>query len=573
MVIINEKADEASSPTSLQLVDLWLRHREIRWLYRTFTAFVLFAGSFFIWLAIDKFLYSAARLESAALPLGFGVLAVFVGLGLSTFARVLSRSAEQSESSKIPVEVKANLENLGEEDFEEYDRVRRIRAEKARLDFERNLRSSVVLKDLRAHNIVLFPETRWQLQPRVNVLLGRNGYGKSLILRALAGLLQRDEEATQSVLGKERDARLELSLDRDGEEVWVQRDTPRFVRSIGKVPVLAIPDSRFFDRSKEVVASVDNLDPATADMTLYGAHHFLHQKPYGQVIQSLLYEICFDYLEHDDRRFERPVFAFLEDCVERLTHSRFEFHSIDRAGRTGFQIQVRTEGNEQPVPIQYASQGTLSVLAMFGLIRSYLISLSGNQDAESVAEQPGIVLIDEADAHLHPIWQQKMITVLKDLFPEVQFIVSAHSPLFVAGCWGGEVAVLRESTAENRASGFQIEQLSRDFVGATSAELYRTIFEIEELDDTYLEYSTKASIRGQHSKRLNELGERRLEGDLSPAEKDEMERLIEDNRRIDHALKVNEERRLESEREIEILKLESRVRELETRLDERDLEG
>jgi energy-coupling factor transporter ATP-binding protein EcfA2 len=42
---------------------------------------------------------------------------------------------------------------------------------------------------------------------------------------------------------------------------------------------------------------------------------------------------------------------------------------------------------------------------------------------------PGVVLIDEVDAHLHPTWQQHIGFWLTSRFPEMQFIVTTHSPL------------------------------------------------------------------------------------------------------------------------------------------------
>lgn len=42
---------------------------------------------------------------------------------------------------------------------------------------------------------------------------------------------------------------------------------------------------------------------------------------------------------------------------------------------------------------------------------------------------PGVVLIDEVDAHLHPTWQQRIGFWLTKRFPEMQFIVTTHSPL------------------------------------------------------------------------------------------------------------------------------------------------
>lgn len=46
-------------------------------------------------------------------------------------------------------------------------------------------------------------------------------------------------------------------------------------------------------------------------------------------------------------------------------------------------------------------------------------------------EIKGIVLIDEIEQHLHPNWQVKIMTLLQESFPGIQFIATTHSPLVV----------------------------------------------------------------------------------------------------------------------------------------------
>lgn len=46
----------------------------------------------------------------------------------------------------------------------------------------------------------------------------------------------------------------------------------------------------------------------------------------------------------------------------------------------------------------------------------------------SVLDLPAIALIDEVDLHLHPVWQQIILTDLMRTFPCTQFIVTTHSP-------------------------------------------------------------------------------------------------------------------------------------------------
>jgi predicted ATP-binding protein involved in virulence len=48
------------------------------------------------------------------------------------------------------------------------------------------------------------------------------------------------------------------------------------------------------------------------------------------------------------------------------------------------------------------------------------------------SQTSGIVMIDEVDLHLHPKWQAKVLPALGGLFPQVQFLVTTHSPTIVA---------------------------------------------------------------------------------------------------------------------------------------------
>ena len=44
---------------------------------------------------------------------------------------------------------------------------------------------------------------------------------------------------------------------------------------------------------------------------------------------------------------------------------------------------------------------------------------------------PGVILIDEIDLHLHPQWQQTILSDLNAIFPNIQFVVSSHAPAVI----------------------------------------------------------------------------------------------------------------------------------------------
>lgn len=64
--------------------------------------------------------------------------------------------------------------------------------------------------------------------------------------------------------------------------------------------------------------------------------------------------------------------------------------------------------------------------------------------------RPGLLLLDEIDAYLHPSWQRRLLPALKQALPHTQIIVTSHSPFVISSCSGSVVHVLK-SDSEGRA--------------------------------------------------------------------------------------------------------------------------
>jgi len=68
-------------------------------------------------------------------------------------------------------------------------------------------------------------------------------------------------------------------------------------------------------------------------------------------------------------------------------------------------------------------------------------------------KRPGILLLDEIDTHLHPLWQRRLLPAMRAALPDVQIIVTSHSPFVISSCPGSRVHVLdidERGTAHNR---------------------------------------------------------------------------------------------------------------------------
>jgi len=84
-------------------------------------------------------------------------------------------------------------------------------------------------------------------------------------------------------------------------------------------------------------------------------------------------------------------------------------------------------------------------------------------EKEVVTRTPGVILIDEIDLHLHPIWQRSIVEDLKRTFPNIQFIVTTHSPFVIQSLEEGELRRLQaQDDDEEVASDYFINKSIED---------------------------------------------------------------------------------------------------------------
>ncbi len=103
------------------------------------------------------------------------------------------------------------------------------------------------------------------------------------------------------------------------------------------------------------------------------------------------------------------------------------------------EIMVGTPNGE--IYYEYLSSGFKSCLSIiFGIIKD--IEYRFKEPGVKVDEFDGVVLIDELELHLHPEWQARMSRILVEVFPNVQFIASTHSPHIIQAANPEEIIAL-----------------------------------------------------------------------------------------------------------------------------------
>lgn len=91
------------------------------------------------------------------------------------------------------------------------------------------------------------------------------------------------------------------------------------------------------------------------------------------------------------------------------------------------------------LPWTVLSDGYRNIIALIADLAYRCVTLNPHLKAKAVSETEGVVLIDELDLHLHPKWQKKIISDLKKTFPNLQFIVTTHSPFIVQSATADEI--------------------------------------------------------------------------------------------------------------------------------------
>lgn len=101
-----------------------------------------------------------------------------------------------------------------------------------------------------------------------------------------------------------------------------------------------------------------------------------------------------------------------------------EFESIHVVRKPRLAMQVTKSGKKYNV--SQLSDGEKVLMAMLGDLARRLAIANPESDKPLMGE--GVVLIDEIELHMHPTWQRKILSILKNTFPNVQFIITTHSP-------------------------------------------------------------------------------------------------------------------------------------------------
>lgn len=342
--------------------------------------------------------------------------------------------------------------------------------------------SATRLQHVHLKSIGLFRDLRVDFEPGWTVLLGSNGGGKSTILRAVVLALagERDHRsqsaASRLLRNGEQKGSIELgiggatmtcTLDRDNTKVRFQSPQTTLLEA-GQLLVLGFPALRGVSMaSMRGPTSAPAANPSADDVaplllgTVDGRMDNLQQWVVNTALRS---EVA------PKGREAQMLNTFQQVLSDIVPGGGLSYKRVDRT--TWHVILTDRDGETR---FDSVSQGMSAILNWVGVLLQRLYDVyPKSRKPESEA---AIVLVDEIDAHLHPDWQRRLVSLCRKHFENVQFIVSTHSPMLAGSVAARELRVVERDEVSGQVT---CRQPSVDMSGQKAEDiLVSPLFSLE----------------------------------------------------------------------------------------------
>ena len=167
-------------------------------------------------------------------------------------------------------------------------------------------------------------------------------------------------------------------------------------------------------------------------LRIRNTHIFDKESAFEKAIESKIdFRTFFEWfryqedLENQIRVRENPEYMDVAlNSVKNAVYMMLENVSNLRIERNPLAMKVDKGGIS--LRVEQLSDGEKCTIALFGDLARRLSLANPNSNNPLLGS--GVVLIDEIELHMHPSWQRKILPMLRKCFPNIQFIVTTHSP-------------------------------------------------------------------------------------------------------------------------------------------------
>jgi predicted ATP-binding protein involved in virulence len=335
------------------------------------------------------------------------------------------------------------------------------------------------LTKLKLENIGGFKEFDLNFHEKLTVLIGKNGTGKTTILRSIALLFDMaldtllefvNKPSSERILfAKSNDSHISIDLCIDGKTLSLKYDNigagsfysllqdlhnsqqhlPLFIY----YPAYNAPvgDIEFSDLKLE-----NNIFAAYISACQEGVFDFNRFFAWFKWQENIKREVGFNKKYESVRKAIYKVISDEQNTFDNL-------HVTWQKNPNG---DLCIEKNGTLLNINQLSAGEKMLMILVAdLARRLIIA---NPTSDNPLQQDGVVLIDEIDLHLHPSWQRAIVPNLMKIFSNCQFIVTTHSPQIISHVKPESIFILRENSISHpeESYGKNTDRILEDLMDA-----------------------------------------------------------------------------------------------------------
>ncbi len=401
------------------------------------------------------------------------------------------------------------------------------------------------LKRVEIENYRAIEELALPLHPDLTVLHGANGHGKTSVLSAIAKglgsipMLLPDVSGIGFLMTDRRKLQpLRVSLTTVDEISW-DRQVQGERRKTSSRRYLKTSSQRYLKEAISAIVEADREEAKPIDLPIvafydtdraaFDAPHrrrgFKTEFPRYAALEGALaprtnfreFFKWFYALENEELREKnerrdwdyqlkemRAVRTAIERMVSRVSDPRIRLRPLR------FVVSMESEAGEtEELALDQLSGGYRIMLALAADLARRMAQ--GNPHLRNPLQSEAIVLIDEVDLHLHPAWQQHVLTGLARTFPNTQFVVSTHSPQVLTTVHpehivqlyreNGRIAAGRPSAPTYGAEAGSVLEAVMNVRERPSAEYNEFVKKLEEymrlVDDGHGRSGKAMSLRGE----------------------------------------------------------------------------
>ena len=409
------------------------------------------------------------------------------------------------------------------------------------------------LKNIELLNFRKFDNSIYELNPRMNVFIGKNASGKTTVLEAATVILGAyltafkeyvpsrfgqnisDNDVLRKSLKPVKNVAITASVKQfpctvssrimwDSEEMKCTRSLEK---EGGRTKFVGKNFMREFvaDWEKAIKAADGSDENQIYPLVLYLSSARLWNENRTGEIEKIpgrtdAYQRCLDQKRSSQSAFEYikllgglaseendglplPAYEVIMDAVKySLQEELSPGQQVLYSSRYG-EIAVK---NSDGTVIDFSalSDGYRNVIKIVTDIATKMCILNPYLGKDTLKKTPGVVVIDELDLSLHPTWQRRIVRILKELFPKVQFICATHSPFIIQSLEPGELIAL-DTILDEEYSGRSIEDISEDIMEVPVAQYSEKKLKMYEAAEEYF-----VALKGNNvtKEKLQELKER-----------------------------------------------------------------